>query len=130
VNTVKFSAVTLTDMEEVEMTQEYETKEWERREHHSLETRDIVNSNGCCDKEGRIRRWTPEAADELRRAGHSSLSFELCECRTRSDEEQRRVQKERHYGEGEESLDPTCFEDDSILDRYAKQIETEPYFLR
>jgi hypothetical protein len=57
-------------------------EEWELRKWHEEEVREILRSEKCMDSKGRIRAFKKSADDKLELAGHTSLDFFQCACRT------------------------------------------------
>lgn len=56
-------------------------EEWQLREAHENEVKEILKREGCMSARGHLRAFKRSADEALERAGHTSLSFFECRCR-------------------------------------------------
>lgn len=62
-----------------------ERKEWELHEDHDLEIRAVLREQGMMDGKGQIRGWGPKVIAVMNELGHTSVEFEICECKNRRE---------------------------------------------
>ena len=60
---------------------EGQKEEWQLREAHETEVKEILKREGCMDNLSHLRAWKRSADEALTKAGHTSLSFFECRCR-------------------------------------------------
>jgi len=58
-------------------------EQWQLRERHEKEVREVLREDRCMDSLGRLRSWHGmRTVVKLEAAGHTNLDFFQCRCRT------------------------------------------------
>jgi len=59
-------------------------QEWEKKQKHHDDCRQVLKDTGCMDSQGRVRRFRGQAAfDALKAKGHTAFTYEDCDCGSR-----------------------------------------------